>query len=84
MVARPAAEIPPVNVEVAEPVTARLLVVADVKAVDEANKVPVGPTTKFPTTVDEALEIKPPALVKRSATLKVLAMDEEAVDTKPP
>ena len=65
---RPAPETAPVKVEVAEPVTARLVVVALVKAVEEASKKPAGPTLKSPTTVDEALETKPAAWVSRSAT----------------
>lgn len=71
---RPAEELspteltPPLNVEVAVLVTARLEVVAEVKAVDEARKVPVGPTVRLPTTVEEALEMKPTFWVSRPAT----------------
>ena len=62
----------------------RFVVVAELKAVEEASKVPVGPTVRLPTTVEEALEMKPEFWVSRSRTYKVLDTDEEAVATKPP
>ena len=58
---KPAPEIPPPKVEVAVPETYRLVVEAEVKAVEEASNLPAGPTVKSPTTVEEALEIKPEA-----------------------
>ena len=80
----PAVETPPLKVDVAlEFVTAILEVVAEVKAVEEARKVPVGPMVRLPTTVEEEFEMKPEFSVVRSATRKVLAMEEEAVPTKP-
>jgi hypothetical protein len=87
----PAAETPPVKVEVAEPVTPRLEVVAliEVRVVIsevEANRVPVLPTIKFPTTVEEAWETKPPDRVVSEPlpTVKVLETDDEPAEVKPP
>ena len=69
----PAEERPPVKVEVAAPVTARFVVVAALKDVEDASKVPVGPTVKLPATVEEAEEIKPPW----ASTWKTVVVAEE-------
>lgn len=70
---RPAEERPPVRLVVADPVTARFVVVAELKAVEEASKVPVGPTVKFPAMVEEAEAIKPPC----ASTWKTVEVAED-------
>ena len=72
--ARPAAEMPPVKVDVPTPVTPRFVVVAEVPVKIEILR----------RVEEAALTIAPPVVLKVPPTKKSLDTEEEAVETNPP